>query len=126
MKFIATYENETGEGDTPNEAFNDLQDQLDFDDYGIEEVLEVEICEKHNFTFSDFLDVSGMLEKISEEAYDNAGECAEDYLSDVTGEMESELKNLILDWANRHNLEPRFYEIGKVVETRYINVDGKK
>lgn len=64
-----------------------------------------------------------LLELISEQAYDEYGEHAEDYLYDVTDDHKKELSNLIADWAKRHNYLPDFFSIIKneEVNIHYFN-----
>tara|TARA_R100000541_G_C1897352_1_gene83960 strand:+ start:20920 stop:21333 length:414 start_codon:yes stop_codon:yes gene_type:complete len=65
--------------------------------------------------FSRYVNVSSILDSISEWAYDDH-EFAEGYLDDVTEEQKDDLERVICDWAKLHNIEPKFFEVGEVEE----------
>ena len=68
------------------------------------------------------------IEMIADNAFDNYGEFAEDYLMDVsvkqTDELDVEIKNVIINWMEKHSLQPTFYlvENAKIV---HKNKDGE-
>lgn len=74
-------------------------------------------------TFSDYFDVNYMLEIVSDNAYDNVGDWASGYLYNVTPEQKGDLKKLVCDWADRHQLHPSFYSIEKISEVDYTVPD---
>lgn len=61
------------------------------------------------------IDVEWVLEDIGNQAYSECGECAEDYLTDVTSEhqsiLEDELNAVFYKWAERYNYRPHFYTV---------------
>ena len=66
--------------------------------------------------FSDYLCVDSILERMQEWAYDDVDEFASEYLDDVTQGQKDELEQLISDWANKHNIFPKFFSVGNVKE----------
>lgn len=64
---------------------------------------------------------------IADNAFDNYGEFAEDYLMDVsvkqTDELDVEIKNVIINWMIKHKLEPTFYVV-EDAEIVHKNKDG--
>lgn len=61
------------------------------------------------------IDVEWVLEDIGNQAYSECGECAEDYLTDVTSEhqsiLEDELNAVFYKWAEKYNYRPHFYTV---------------
>ncbi len=61
------------------------------------------------------IDVEWLLEDIGDRAYSEFGECAEDYLTDVTSEhqsiLEDELNAVFYKWAEKYNYRPHFYTV---------------
>lgn len=61
------------------------------------------------------IDADSLLEDIGAQAYSEFGECAEDYLTDVTSEhqsiLEDELNAVFYKWAERYNYRPHFYTV---------------
>lgn len=68
---------------------------------------------------SDFFDVKIVLDEISSNAFDTCGEWSEDYLYDVTQEQEDELTSLITSWADKHNLNPKWFMVEDVEEVEF-------
>ena len=64
------------------------------------------------------------LDHITNAAYDEGGEYAEDYLSGVTKEQEADLDKRVADavnqWADDHGLHPNFYQVRNVKEHRFV------
>lgn len=73
------------------------------------------------------IDVDSLLEDIGDQAYSEFGECAEDYLTDVTSEhqsiLEDELNAVFYKWAEKYNYRPHFYTVKN--EKPYV-YDGEK
>lgn len=69
------------------------------------------------------------LDHISNAAYDEGGEYADDYLEGVTKEQEADLDKRIADavnqWADDYALQPNFYQVKNVkeVQARFIGGD---
>ena len=61
------------------------------------------------------LDVEFLLERISEYYFDEYGEVAEDYLTDVSSEdkveLEKKLNKVFYEWINEKGYTPSFYSI---------------
>lgn len=61
------------------------------------------------------VNVDSIIENIAENVYDEAGEVAEDYLNDVkkehAEELESDLNEVLLNWINKHNYKPTFFQV---------------
>lgn len=73
------------------------------------------------------IDADNLLEDIGNRAYSEFGECAEDYLTDVTSEhqsiLEDELNAVFYKWAEKYNYRPHFYTVKN--EKSYV-YDGTK
>jgi len=59
------------------------------------------------------VDADSVIENMSCQAYDLAGEPSEDYLGSVTKEQKSELEVLIAAWADRVE-RPAFWQVGTI------------
>lgn len=62
---------------------------------------------------SQLVDADSVIDNMSCQAYDLAGEPSEDYLGSVTKEQKSELEALIAAWADRIE-KPAFWQIGTI------------
>ncbi len=62
---------------------------------------------------SQLVDADSVIDNMSCQAYDLAGESSEDYLGSVTKEQKSELEALIAAWADRVE-KPAFWQIGTI------------
>jgi len=69
------------------------------------------------------------IEMIADNAFDNYGEFAEDYLMDVsvkqTDELDVEIKNVIINWMEKYSLQPTFYLV-EYAEIVHKNKDGEE
>ena len=72
--------------------------------------------------FSDYVSDFG---DIAEKAYED-NECAEDYLKDVPFEVEVEFKKMLDGFADKHNLQPNFFTLGKQVYKQKYKLKGTK
>ncbi|EAE4163781.1 hypothetical protein E1V05_08620, partial [Listeria monocytogenes] len=63
-----------------------------------------------------------LLERIAEDVYDEIGDYAEDYLDDVDEKHQTELQELIRDWAERHDYLPNYFTISltELIDTRNL------
>jgi hypothetical protein len=59
-----------------------------------------------------FISASDIVEMIGERAYDEAGECAEDF-PNVSKEAEDELEELLIEWINKH-CKATFYTVRNI------------
>ncbi len=62
---------------------------------------------------SQLVDADSVIENMSCQAYDLAGEPSEDYLAGATKEQKDELESLIAAWADRVE-KPAFWQIGTI------------
>jgi|GEM_PF-554340 len=62
---------------------------------------------------SQLVDADSVIENMSCQAYDVAGEPSEDYLAGATKEQKDELESLIAAWADRVE-KPAFWQIGTI------------
>lgn len=60
-------------------------------------------------------DADNIIERMNERAYDEHGECAEDFPDDVTKEAKDELTAFLIAWADKH-CEARFYSVDNIRE----------
>lgn len=64
--------------------------------------------------------IDRMLEEINEQAYEECGECAEDWLDNLpkekTQDLEQTVHAAILNWMERHNELPSFWTVEQVQE----------
>ena len=64
------------------------------------------------------VNVDRIIEDVGENAYDQAGEYAEDYLSNVTVQdgsiLEERLNNVLLAWMKEFKYEPKFWTVENV------------
>jgi hypothetical protein len=64
------------------------------------------------------VNIDSIIEDLSEEAYDEAGEYAEDYLSDVTLShqkvLEERLNEVMVAWMKEFKYEPNFWAVTNV------------
>ncbi len=69
-------------------------------------------------------DASHILEHMAERAYEDHGEYAESFASGCTKEQETELENIIKEWADK-NLPVTFYGVTEVIELQLTAGDLK-
>lgn len=60
------------------------------------------------------IDIDSFLEQISEDVFEQCGECAEGYLSDVKEEDKKELLELIYNWFQRKDYMPTCYTVENI------------
>jgi hypothetical protein len=64
------------------------------------------------------VNIDSLLEQLGEEAYEEAGEYAEDYLTNVTLShqkiLEQRLNNVLVAWMKEFNYEPNFWTVENV------------
>lgn len=103
------------------ETFMELEDVLDSlqDDFVNGEKVIIEKGTSVKAKHDEFVTPYNWLEEFQNRAYDNYGEWAEDYLSDVSLEKAKELQVLVTEWLNKNAKEPSFY---KVFNTEKIEV----
>ncbi|MBV1079969.1 hypothetical protein J0M99_12765 [Listeria monocytogenes] len=67
-------------------------------------------------------EVDTLLENIAQCVYDEVGECGEEYLNDVDEKHQTELQELIRDWAERHDYLPNYFTISltELIDTRNL------
>lgn len=99
------------------------------DDMGIspqdnEPIFEFEVGQLDQPDFPNRTD--DLLELISQDVYDTFGDWAEDYLDDVDHKHQSELQELIRDWAERHDYLPNYFTIPRTETIDIRDVEGKE
>lgn len=59
-----------------------------------------------------------VLEEIEQQHQNNDGEFADDYLHDVKREhieeLDNKIKDLIIDWATKHDYHPKYFRVNNV------------
>lgn len=82
--------------------------------------------EPHSIS-SFFYDSDSLLENLAERAFDELGECAEDWLQtiprDAVKELDETIKAALEAWAEKHKLQPTFYGVSNVKEVKIKPVD---
>ncbi|EAE9689110.1 hypothetical protein B0U03_02290 [Listeria monocytogenes] len=87
-------------------------------------IFEFEVGQLEAVRFPDRTDC--LLELISQDVYDEFGDYAEDYLDDVDQKHQSELQELIIDWAERHNYLPNYFTVSRTETIDIRNVEGEE
>lgn len=72
----------------------------------------------------NLFNISQLIDAIQENAYDEVGDVAEDYLSDCNYKKQQELEKIICDWFKKNNFEPTFYAVDDI--KHYLILDDKK
>jgi hypothetical protein len=98
----------TGEFDTPEAAVN-----FCFEKHPVINVAYVGI--KRTFTAHDFIEAGFLLEKITDNAYEECGEAVSNWLVDLGMTKRDELKALIGDWLEA-NAPINFFAVDDVLE----------
>lgn len=95
-----------------NERFDHetLEELLDSSDLQVGDT--VYFGEPFRAGIDHFFDVDHLLNGVGERAYEDYGECAEDYPS-VSDEAKAELQGFLTDWARRH-CAPCFWRVENV------------
>ena len=108
---------------TNEERFEDdfeavCQEAFDFADEGVTEVTIEEgdsiPCNAVEF----FDDAETMIERAQERAWDELGECTENWMLSVALEQRQELsaalKKVVAEWAKKHGHEPNFWRVRNI------------
>lgn len=98
-----------------------LSDIMGIDTYG--EKLFESFDVGQIFTYKNFYGVDELLEMVADNAYQECGDVAEDYLSYVKEEHKQELDELITGWFKKHNYLPDFYTIENVSTIKLSDFD---
>lgn len=69
--------------------------------------------------FDDFLCIDSLVEHVNERAYEECGEHAEGYLASVSADQKDELRKLICQWADKHELSPNFFMVEQIKEVKF-------
>lgn len=68
---------------------------------------------------SAYFSIDNLIESMQGNAYDDIGEWAEDWLGNVTGkdedELRSKIENAIDAWAEEHGYQPNFFRVDNMV-----------
>ncbi|MGC9339522.1 hypothetical protein [Listeria ivanovii] len=96
---------------TKTENRNRLIDGIGTYPYDNEPVYTFHVGQIEAVRFPDRTD--DLLERISQDVYDEFGDYAENYLNDVDEKHQTELQELIRDWAERHNYLPNYFTISR-------------
>jgi len=89
--------------------------------YNNDKQFKVGLCEE---VFNYGIDVDDLLERISDNVYEEVGEVAEDYLDDVTkehrDELEDNLNKVFREWQEKYKYKPSYYNI---ISEEVININ---
>lgn len=99
--------------DNPKSShLNFLMDYMGISPEDNEPIFEFEVAQLEQPNFPDRTD--DLLERIAEDVCDEVGDWAEDYLDDVDHRHQSELQELIEDWAERHDYLPKYFTLSRI------------
>ena len=70
---------------------------------------------KKSFTHADFLSAGDIIEQMTDRAYDEAGEYADEYLSEIKRSDINELQQIILEWLDK-KASCNFYGVENIEE----------
>lgn len=123
-KYSFSFDNEHyyGEFDSVAEAFADARvEAKDYPD-------STQIYIGKNYQYEPCVRAHRVIEDIQEDAFDEAGEAAEDYLEFVSVPslvmLEKMLTKTFIEWAKENNYEPSFFIVKGAVE--YSLEEGKQ
>lgn len=94
--------------------------QKNFKEDKAQDVIYVGECEHYTL----HVDGRGIIEGLTEEAFDDCGECAEGWEPFVGkqerdwAELDRELTKVVVDWLVKHNDMPAFYNVSNIVEVK--------
>lgn len=109
--------------DSPKRShLNSIMDYMGISPEDNEPIFEFKVAQLEQPNFPDRTD--DLLELISQDVYDTYGDWAEDYLDDVDHRHQSELQELIVDWAVRHDYIPNYFTISRTEAIDIRNVGG--
>jgi len=74
---------------------------------------KVEIWEatSRRFKHVDFIIPRDIIDNIKERAYDECGEVAEDYLSEITKDQINDLESHVAEWFEKNTVNIKFYGV---------------
>lgn len=96
--------------DEENFRYDSLGELLDAEEIDVGQT--VYVGEQSDASAYGFVDADDIIEQFNERAYDEFGECAEDW-PDVTKEAKAELNAYLAAWIERHSPQ-RFYRVVNV------------
>lgn len=88
--------------------------------------MEIYKAEKVLRTHASFINANSILETISQNAYDEAGEYAESYCDSIdylSSDKVKELEQLINDFFDKHIGQPNFYTVKNVMKIKYKDIN---
>lgn len=100
---------------------NELSDVMNIYSYDKEPITSFDVGQI--FPYKNFYGVDELLEMVADNAYQECGDVAEDYLSYVKEEHKQELDELITGWFKKHNYLPDFYTIENVSTIKLSDFD---
>lgn len=108
---------------TDEDAFEDLQDALEFigniaSDENDAIGWEISVCKKIQPSHNKFIDAKDLINDMQNKASDEFSEYADDYLNDVEfDDVKIKSLNSILEkWFDENSTQPTFWQSGKEIE----------
>lgn len=99
------------------------EDMIAYYDDGCPVYANVYVGKLQPYHASDFLYIDSILSNINDEAYEVNEDLGAEYLADTTTAQEIELKEMMKktldEWADKHNLQPKFFSVENVTEWEY-------
>lgn len=115
-------------GSTSDDIFRDefdtIQEAQDYFNDDLEKGDTYYIGENEILTTKQFVDVESLIERMAEMATEEVGDCAEDYLGDVSQEEQNDLTEIITNWFDEKGYTPSFVKVDNI--RTYESTGGKK
>jgi hypothetical protein len=102
-----------------------MEEAVSLGDYKNGDTIAVGIIER----YVPYVDANRLIEWMQEDAVDEVGEIADDWLADISkkelGDLHERLSSTTLDWLKQYNLMPTFYKVHPLAEPVVIKLgDG--
>ena len=101
----------------------ELMDETEYQTAKAENKITLYRGVREDQTFSNFFSVKRMIADIQELASEIGGEWAEDYLEDLTQGEIDDLRDVVIGWAKKHNIDPNCFLVKDVTEVTFTFPD---
>lgn len=113
--------------DDGDDWYEEIEDALDNMDTSGESRVQLYMGTVRRFAHVDLIDVeSDIIENMQDRAYEEAGDNADAYLTDIPKEKFAELQRVVSEWLDANVQQPQFYAVEHIVEIEVqLDCDGK-